>query len=293
LRNYAIYGAQSPATNILSKDELQTMNPEELVNRTKNLKNYEHQILYYGPLAEKQITKLVNDKHLVADQLSPVPEPIVFVQQDVTENSILMAEYDAKQIYMGMVYKGGSFDMEIEPIRNLYNEYFGGGMSSIVFQEMREARGLAYSAWAGYVRPNKPQYPYYITSYIATQNDKMIDAIRAFIEILNEMPQSKKAFDIAKENMITNIRTERILREDILWYYMNDKEFGYTTDSRKDVFDNVQNMTLEDVKAFQEKYIKDKPYTYCILGDSKDLDLKSLGQIGKIKKLTQEEIFGY
>jgi hypothetical protein len=52
-------------------------------------------------------------------------------------------------------------------------------------------------------------------------------------------------------------------------------------------------MTLADVTAFQEKYVKGKPYTYCILGDSKDLDLKGLGKIGKIKKLTQEEIFGY
>jgi len=59
------------------------------------------------------------------------------------------------------------------------------------------------------------------------------------------------------------------------------------------IYDNVQNMTLEDVKAFQEKYVKGRPYTYCILGDSKDLDLKSLGKIGKITKLTKEEIFGY
>jgi hypothetical protein len=29
------------------------------------------------------------------------------------------------------------------------------------------------------------------------------------------------------------------------------------------------------------------------LGDSKDLDLKELEKIGKIKKLTKEEIFGY
>jgi len=293
LRNYAVWGAFSPTTNLLSKNELQAMNPEELVNRTKNLKNYEHTILYYGPLSEKEITALINDKHLVADNLIPVPETVKFVQQTVTENSVLLAEYDAKQIYMGMIYKGDGFDRQIEPIRNLYNEYFGGGMSSIVFQEMREARGLAYSAWAGYIRPGKPYYSYHIQSFIATQNDKMMDAINAFMEILNDMPESQNAFDIAKENLITNIRTERILRENILWSYLNDNEFGYTTDSRKETFDNIQGMTLDDVKAFQEKYVKDKPYTYCILGDSKELDLKSLEKIGKVKKLTKEEIFGY
>ncbi|MCL2291424.1 MAG: insulinase family protein [Bacteroidetes bacterium] len=293
LRTYAMYGALSPATNLLSKNELETMNPEELVDRTKNLKNYERTILYYGPFSEKKITELINNKHLVANNLLPVPEAINFVQQEVTENSVLLAEYDAKQIYMAMLYKGGPFDKNIETIRMLYDEYFGGGMSSIVFQEMREARGLAYSAWARYLRPQRPQYSYYINSFIATQNDKMMEAINAFVEILNDMPQSEKAFDIAKENMITSLRTERILREHILWSYLENTLFGYTTDYRKDVFNNVQTMTLEDVVAFQEKYIKGRPYTYCILGDSKDLDLKSLGKIGKITKLTKEEIFGY
>ena len=293
LRNYAIWGAFSPTTNLLSKNELEAMHPDELINRTKELKNYEHTILYYGPLSEKQITKFINNKHVVADNLMPVPEKAKFVQQDVTENSVLLAEYDAKQIYMSMVNKCGSFDKNIEPIRKLYNEYFGGGMSSIVFQEMREARGLAYSAWAGYNRPGKPQHAYYIYSFIATQNDKMMDAIGAFMEILNDMPESQKSFDIAKENMITNIRTERILRENILWSYLDDMEFGYTTDARKDIYAHVQNMTLDDVVAFQQQYVKGRPYTYCILGDSNDLDLKSLEKIGKIKKLTKEEIFGY
>jgi len=293
LRNYAKYGALSPATNLLSKNELEAMNPEELVNRTKDLKNFEHRILYYGPLAENQIMQLINEKHLVGDQIMPVPEAIRFVEQDVTTNTVLLAEYDAKQIYMAMMHKCGSFDKNIEPIRWLYNEYFGGGMSSIVFQEMREARGLAYSAWAGYQRPQKSKDAYYITSFIATQNDKMMEAINAFVEILNDMPQSEKAFDVAKENMLTTFRTERILREDILWRYLDDTEFGYTTDSRKYIFDNMQNMDLSDVVAFQEKHVKNRPYTYCILGDSKDLDLNSLEKIGKIRKLTQEEIFGY
>jgi predicted Zn-dependent peptidase len=293
LRNYAIWGAFSPTTNMLSKDELQVMNPEELVNRTKDLKDFEHTIMYFGPFSEKRITQLINDKHLVADNLVPVPESANFVQQEVPENNVLLAEYDAKQIYMAMVHKCGNFDRSIEPIRSMYNEYFGGGMSSIVFQEMREARGLAYSAWAGYQRPQKPQYAYYLTSFIATQNDKMMDAIGAFMEILNEMPQSQKAFDIAKENYITTMRTERVLREDILWSYIEDKEFGYTTDSRKEIYDQILNLTLEDVVAFQEQYVKDRPYTYCILGDSKDLDIKSLEKIGNIKRLTKEEIFGY
>jgi len=181
----------------------------------------------------------------------------------------------------------------LETDRTMYNNYFGGGMSSIVFQEMREARGLAYSAGAGYSRPGKPDRSYILNTFIATQNDKMIEAIETFNEILNDMPESEKAFTLAKESIITNIRTQRIIKANILWDYLNAKEFGYTTDARKELFERIPNMTLSDVKAFQEKYVKNKTYTYCILGDAKDLNIEALKKIGEVKTLTQEEIFGY
>jgi predicted Zn-dependent peptidase len=130
-------------------------------------------------------------------------------------------------------------------------------------------------------------------TFIATQNDKMADAIDAFNSILNDMPESRKAFDLAKETILTSIRTQRVLRVDVLWRYLRDQEFGYDTDRSKELFEKIPALTLENVKAFQQKYVKDIPYTYCILGDTKDLNTKALNKIGKITVLKQEEIFGY
>jgi predicted Zn-dependent peptidase len=294
LRSYGQWGPKSSVTNIPSADELKSLNPQALVDKIKSLKNYEHRILYYGPLAKERIVELVNQKHAVADKLQPVPEAIKFVEQETNENKIYLAHYDAKQIYLSMLSKGETgYNKAIEPDRQLYNSYFGGGMNSIVFQEMREARGLAYSAGATYASPGKPDRSYYLLTMIATQTDKLVDANNAFTDILNNMPESEKAFGLAKESIISNIRTGRILREDILWNYLNAKEFGYDYDSRKDVYEKVNDMTLANVKAFQEKYVKNRSYTYCILGDTKDMDMKFLNSLGKVQKLTQEEIFGY
>ncbi|MDR1407624.1 MAG: insulinase family protein [Tannerella sp.] len=293
LRQYAIWGPKSPQTNILSEAELKALNPEELVGRTANLKNFEHTILYYGPLTEKQITDALNLHHALGETLQPVPATMPFEEQATTENRVLLAHYDAKQIYMSMFHKGDLFDRTIEPGRVMYNEYFGGNMNSVVFQEMREARGLAYSASAGYQYPFKPNRAYYLQTFIATQNDKMIDAIDAFNSILNDMPESEKAFEIAREAILTGIRTQRVLRDDILWNYMNAREFGYDTDKNRELFEKIPSFTLDDVKAFQQKYIRNKPCTYCILGDTKDLDLNALGRTGKVTILKQEEIFGY
>ena len=293
LNSYATWGPKSPSTHILTETELKELDPEELVKRTKNLKNFEHQIMYYGPLTAGEITKIINDKHAVGATMQPVPEPFPFVEQETAENNVLVANYDAKQIYMSMNHKGGGFDKSIEPIRTMYNTYFGGGMNSIVFQEMREARGLAYSANAGYNRPGRPDLSYSLSTFIATQNDKMMDAIGAFNSILHEMPESEKAFELAKETIITNIRTERIIRDDILWNYLNAQRFGYNTDARKELYEKISGMTLSSVKDFQTEYVKNKPFTYCILGDVKDLDLESLKTIGPVTILTQQEIFGY
>ena len=293
LVNYAIWGPNSPATNILSESELNALNPEELVARTKNLKNMKHTIMYYGPLSEQQIKEAINKNHAVGETLKPIPEPQKFKEQETNENKVLLAFYDAKQIYMAMVHKGGLYDKSIEPDRNMYNNYFGGSMNSIVFQEMREARGLAYSAGANYQRQGKPDRPYILNTMIATQNDKMMEAIETFNDILNNMPESEKTFSIAKERIITNIRTQRILRDQILWNYLSAIEFGETTDTRKELFEKIPDMTLEEVKAFQQKYVKNKSYTYCILGDTKNLDMEALKKIGPVTTLTQEEIFGY
>ncbi|MDR1557734.1 MAG: insulinase family protein [Tannerellaceae bacterium] len=293
LQNYAVWGPKSPATNLLSEAELKALNPDDLVNITKDLKNFEHTVLYYGPLTEAQISEALNKSHATGDVLRPVPAPTPFAEQETPENQVLLAHYDAKQIYMAMVHKGGAFDKAIEADRTTYNTYFGGSMNSIVFQEMREARGLAYSARASYQRPGKPDRAYHLITFIATQNDKLKDAISAFNSILNDMPESENAFSLAKENILTDLRTERILRDDILWNYLSAKEFGYETDARKELYEKIPGFTLNDVKTFQQHYVKDKPYTYCILGDTKDLDIKTLQEIGKVTILKQEEIFGY
>jgi predicted Zn-dependent peptidase len=82
-------------------------------------------------------------------------------------------------------------------------------MNSVVFQEMREARGLAYTAISFYQEPDEKDHYYTGISYIATQFDKVEEAINGFYDLLNNMPLSQKSFDIAKESVLQTLRTER------------------------------------------------------------------------------------
>lgn len=294
LQNYAMYGPNSPSTNILSSEELKILTPEDLILRIKELSNYKHRILYYGPKSHNELLASVNKFHKVPEKLVDPVRNESFKMLETPENKVLIAPYDARQIYfISYSNRGEHFDESLIPPVTMYNEYFGGSMNSIVFQEMREARGLAYSASAFLSSPYRLDKPYSFISFIATQNDKMIDAMLAFDDIINNMPESDKSFNLAKEAIIANIRTQRIMKGDILWNYISAQDLGLNVDRRKAIFEQVPGMTFQDVLKFQQEWIKGRTYTYCVLGDEKELDMAALAGYGPIVRLTTEEIFGY
>ena len=121
----------------------------------------------------------------------------------------------------------------------------------------------------------------------------MMDAINAFNEIINNMPESEAAFKLAKEGMIARLRTERILKSDIIWSYIDAHDLGLKADPRIQLYEDVQQATLQDVIDFQQKHIKGRTYYIAILGDKKDLDMAALKKLGKVVELTQKDIDGY
>jgi len=294
MRNYAIWGSRSPATNVLSSAELRALRPQDLTERVANLHNYQHRIMYYGPLEKNDLLDLIDKHHKVAEILQPVIPSERFEEQITNENTVLFMHYDANQIRFAMVSKRGErFDETKIPIIEMYNSYFGGNMSAIVFQEMREARGLAYHAWAWFSEPSRLDQTYTFQSFIATQNDKMDEAALAFLDIINNMPESQNSFDIAKENIISNLRTQRITKDSILWNYIYAQDMDLSYDRNKILFDRIQNMTLADVVRFQEEFIKNRNYTYCILGDENTLDFGAMAAYGQIRRVTLTDIFGF
>ena len=293
LQRYVFYGPEFIRRTTLTNEQLMALTSEELLSKVRELLGYNHEVLYYGPATESQVKKLIAENHTVAADLKPLVK--TYSAYQLTEDSkVFLAQYDAKQLYyLQYSNRGDKFDIAANPYIRLYNEYFGGGMNAIVFQEMREARGLAYSSSARLYSPSHLDDSYWYFAFIATQNDKMQTAIEAFDEIINQMPESEAAFEVAKEALITRIRTERTTGEDVLYRYLTDRELGLTEPLAKKVFEVVPTLTLEDVKATQDKWVEGRTYHYGILGDIKDLDMKFLKGLGKVQVLTLEEIFGY
>ncbi len=294
LTQYAMYGEPYVKASVLTDEQLASLTSGQLLDKIKSLPGLQHRVLYYGPMSEQKMLQTLNENHIVPEVLAPVDEKIVYPALQTPENSVLVAQYDAKQIYyLQYSNRGEKYDAATDAVRALYNSYFGGGMNAIVFQEMREARGLAYTAWAVLGAPNKKDRTYNYRAFIATQNDKMPSAVAAFDEIINDMPCSQAAFDIAKESVLAGIRTQRITKAGVLHSYLAAEDLGIDYDRRKNIYDAIPSLTLDDVRNYQQQWVKNRNYTYCILGDVEDLDMDFLRTLGPVRVVEQKTIFGY
>ena len=166
-------------------------------------------------------------------------------------------------------------------------------MNSVVFQELRETRGLAYNAGAYYYIPVRKEEKDYFMKHIISQNDKMMDCISVFDDITNNFPQNEASFNLAKQSLKKSLQSRRTTKAGVINAYFNAKLRGIDYDVNKLYYDQLPSLTLQDLTNFEKQNIVGKPYRMVILGDEKNLDMKSLEKIAPIKRLSQEEIFGY
>lgn len=289
LRNYAKYGADNPFTNVLSNHELQELQAEELTGIIQGITRLPHRILYYGPRNSDDLNKFLSEYHNVPDEFDPIPDLKTFNELDIDKPLVYWADYDMVQSEIVFQAKGELYNVELVPYARLFNEYFG----SVVFQEIREAQGLAYSVFSAYSLPNKQDKSNYLFAYIGTQADKQSEAMKAMVELLNNMPESQDDFEIAKEAILSKIESERITKSSVIWDYVNAQDKGLDYDVRKNTYDKVRNMNFDDLIAFHKKYIKDKKYVTVLVGSRDKIDFIDLANYGEVKELSLEDLFGY
>ena len=295
LWNYACYGPYNPARHAISTEDLSKADPQQYVDLLAGLDNIEHSVLYYGPYSEKQLSDLLAKEHKTAKKLATVPVgDKKYTLEQTPKNEIYIAPFDAKNIYLRQYHnEGKEWKPENAAVETLFNEYFGGGMNTVVFQELRETRGLAYNAAAHYVQPSRTGTPEYFFTHIISQNDKMMDCINVFKEIVDTMPVNQAAFDLAKQSLTKSLQSYRASRYGIISTYINAKQLGLDYDINEKIYQQLPSVTLQDIADFEKQNMVGKPLRMVILGNEKELDMKSLEKIAPVKRLSQKEIFGF
>ena len=293
MQSYVSYGKDNMRKYFVSNDEVKKITAQDVVNQIRTMTSQPQRILYYGDLSLNDLQKVITDKHSVHPAKKPAKMGPDFDRLATKDNKVYFAHYDAKQSLCRQLTTSIPVNRALDPQIELYNEYFGGSMNSIVFQEIREKRSLAYSAAAYYVEPGEKGKCNYNLTHIGTQNDKLIDALEAFTDLMDNMPVSELNFDLAKTALTSQYRTNRTRKMSIINYYLSCEEMGLKAPMDKTNYNAIQKMTMADVVNFNKSYIKGQKRVVVVLGNEKEVDFKGLEKYGKITKLSLEDIFGY
>lgn len=293
LNNYALYGPSNPFNYTLSDEELNNLTAEELVQIIHSLPSFKPQVMYYGPMSTADLTAHIRKAHPKPASWATVPPKAKFTRAEQTENKVFLAYYDMVQAEMTWVRNLAPYDFNKEAVVDLFNNYFGYGMGSLVFRTIRESKALAYSTYARVTTPSKKEDPYYIVAYVGSQADKLPEAVNAMNELLNQLPENEKSFEDGRVSALKDIETERIQKTDILFSYLATKRKGLNDDPRKAKYEKLKKLKFEDIKSFHNNYLANKPYSFAIIGSEKNMRPEELSKYGTVKVVSLEELFGY
>jgi len=293
VRSYALYGPSNPFNYVLTNEEIQALKAEDLVALLHSLPNYQHEVLYYGPMPVTKLTADVTRLHNMPKAWTPNPKAVSFKPLKATNNQVLFTDYDAVQSEIYWIKDLGQYDPKQSATINIYNNYFGGGMGSVVFQTIRESKALAYSTFAFVQTPVKKEDDYTFIGYVGSQADKMNEAITSMNELLKDLPLTPQNFANAIKSQKKDIETQRITKDDIIFNYLAARKRGLNEDIRKSIYKDLNKLTIGDLAAYHRQQFHDQPFTYTVIASEKRISMDDLKKYGDVKKLSVDELFGY
>jgi predicted Zn-dependent peptidase len=187
----------------------------------------------------------------------------------------------------------GQYNEADQPQVQLFNDYFDGGMSGIVFQELREARALAYAVGAVYSNGSRKGEQNIMIGAIGCQADKTPEALDAFLDLFEKMPASPERFAETRDSIISRYRTGKIGFRDIIGSVRSWERLEVPIDPRKARFEKIQRLGLDDVLRFDQEHLQYRPKLISIVGDKNKIDLEKIKKGGPVTELELKDIFAF
>lgn len=296
LYTYARHGADSYYLQVPSNQELRQIPAAQLHELVASLLTYSHRVEYTGSLSADDVAERLARLYAPSAETN-LAEPADLTPLEIRApetTEVLLFDKATAQAQVRLQSGGVPYSETLRPELDLFNEYFSGGFSGLVLQELREARALAYSAWAFYYTGRAPDEPNYFMGNIACQPDKTPEAVGAFVELIDHMPASQERFADTQAAKINAMRTDRIGFRQLLGVVRMWEGQGVTIDPRSYRFGQLQTSRLEDVVEFHAEHIAGRPKLITVVGDMAKIGgLEAIESYGGARLVDVDEIFGY
>lgn len=289
------YGEQSRFLTKLSLSEVKKLKGKELLDAFVQVRQTECDLLYCGTLPVAQVREEI-------EAFLPLKEITVAVNAPYHRDA---KKYDKPTVYFmdmptasqSIVYgyaKGEvTDDAWSRHAARLFSVYFGGDMSSLMFQEIREFRSLAYRVSGRYILPPhklEGKAGEFVTM-LSTQSDKTLDALGIMNSLIHEMPEKEERISTVKQSIVNQVNNDfpsfREVPEKVAGFRRN----GFDNDPSEALLSGISDMDMKDIIRFYRHNVRLKPVVYVIVGNSRRIDMKQLKTYGNVIRLRKKDIY--
>ncbi len=288
LDEYVDYGSQSSFLRQMPIKEWSKLTGEQLHDEMLKIFTRNGFATFTGNTDPSDICAKLLQYGLVRNDVEALPRR-AFKRQLPDQSQVYFA-HNKKFLQSNIQFTIPSIDFDTadQAASFLFNEYFGGSMNGVVFQEIREFRSLGYST-RGYFSYNlRNLNPSFLYCYLGTQCDKTYDGVEAMRQLMVDFPERPDKLAPAIEQKVAARNSDYYDFRNIPSFVHNNMEIGWTYDHRAEITQQISRLTMDDLRAFHNKYIKGRPLVVQITGNAKKYDPKEVAKLlGTNTKLTE------
>lgn len=289
------YGDQSRYLRKLSLSQIKKLKGKDLLAVYDKVRSVECDLHYCGTLPVEKVIGTIR-RHIPLER-TIVPSNSPYYRELKQYDRPIVFFIDMPDMAQSIVYgyvKGDPVDDKASRhASRLFSVYFGGDMSSLMFQEIREFRSFAYRTSGRYQLPNHAHKGTAgsFTAMLSTQSDKTLDALGVLDSLIREMPLKPERVEAVKQTLVNRINNDyppfRSLSEKVASARME----GFDRDPAEEFLRDIATMDMQDISRFYREQISGRPVVYVIAGNRKRIDMKKLAEYGTIVKVKKKDIY--
>ena len=289
------YGKQSSFLRQPTRKDVKALTNDDLIHLLHELQTYDCEIIYTGTQPLQTVA-----------ELSEAALPLGQCRKKPVDTFRPLQSYDEPTVFFFHVPKSRQNTVvsyeSIQPLPSaeqratllLWDNYFGGSMSSVLFQHVREFRSLAYSTSGYSITTNPLTRPNETLAYVTatgTQADKTLEAMSVVDSLLRQLPMKEENLSATKQTVLNDIQNSYPTFRSIPVYIANERLFGYSSNPNATTVGIVPTLSAQDIMAFHRQHIAGNTRVWIVIGDRKQTDFKALARFGKVVELKKEDIY--
>ncbi len=290
LMQYALYGEKSAYLDEVPFADIWGMGLPQVQSLLSSARTYALNVFYCGTLTPEQLVAELP----LTEGMRPSNSPFVQDKKTYEKPTVLfLPNSDVQQADLYFYINGKPYEIASDVYSDAFNQYFSGGFSGIVLNEIRTKRSMAYTAYGVNQTPSITGKNTSFIGYVGTQSDKVVEAINVYMDLLTTMPADTTRMEAIRAALKQAAQTAKPSMRGKASTFEHWKRLGYNDDPAKINAEKINNLTYEEIEAFYKENIQGKPVTIILMGDPKKIDLKAIqAKMGcKVTKLSPARLF--